>query len=291
MGGFMRYLLLLFALLITAPAIAQREISSQIHDIDMGQINEEPLIFLTTGQVMTYPLRNKQTMSYLKEAIKRKTWFTFTVNLEREIIDLKEIPSPEMSEKKLNIFQIAEPYTPSILKNMDQARSFFYSARTDAKQDSQCFNRAHVWSYEWRTKRNLYSSKAWIFFTRRYIRKYKFEWWFHIAPMVHVVDEGQVRERIMDIKYSRGPLKLKQWTNIFMRDGADCPVVQKYTDQANHPESGSCFIIKSNMYHYQPVDLEQEEITGQKKMRWLEPEVRHAYKEAFDIDLNGGSHE
>lgn len=123
------------------------------------------------------------------------------------------------------------------------------------------------------------------FFTRKYIRKYKFEWWFHVAPMVHVVHDGEVKERIMDIKYSKGPLKLKQWTDIFMRDSAHCRVVDKYTDQANFPESGSCFVMKSSMYYYQPIDLELLEVQGQEKMRWLEPEVRHAYMDAFQVTL------
>ena len=106
-----------------------------------------------------------------------------------------------------------------------------------------------------------------------------------MAPMVHVVVNNEVKERVMDIKYAKGPLKLKQWTDIFMRDNADCPVVEKYSDHANYPESGSCFLMKSSMYYYQPVDLEQLELTGIGKSRWLAPEVKHAYLEAFDITL------
>ena len=83
------------------------------------------------------------------------------------------------------------------------------------------------------------------------------------------------------MKYARGPLKLKQWTDIFMRDNADCPVVQKYSDHANYPESGSCFVMKSSMYYYQPVDLEEEELSGTVRNRWVPAEVSHAYQEAF----------
>lgn len=272
-------------MLFSFSVFAQTEIKTQIHDIDMGGPGDEPLIYLSTGQVVSYPAAIKSQMDVLKEAVTSKKWFLITINKEREITSF-ELTQPErqisfapMSYKSRSMLN--EEFQPSILKNLDAARSFFYDARTDANIDSQCYNRAHIWTYEWRTKRNLYSSKAWVFFTRRFIRKYKFEWWFHVAPMVHVVIDNKVKERVMDIKYAKGPLKLKQWTDIFMRDNADCPVVDKYTDHANFPESGSCFVMKSSMYYYQPVDLEQLEMTGTPKMMWLEGEVKHAYMEAF----------
>lgn len=288
----MRFLLVLFIFIFTSGVFAQSVVSTQIHDIDMGQVDEQPLIFLSTGQVVTYPGTDKSIFDRLRTAIRNKTWFALKLNEAREIIELKEIALPPsvMSEKSLLTEENEAPYMPSILKNMDVARSFFYDARTTHKEESQCFNRAHVWAYEWRTKKNLYSSKAWLFFTRKFIRKYKFEWWFHVAPMVHVISDGQVKERVMDIKYARGPLKLKQWTDIFMRDNADCPVVEKYSDHANFPESGSCFLMKSSMYYYQPVDIEQKEILGFDKTKWQESEVRQAFLEAFDIKL-GEAHE
>ncbi len=282
----MRFMVILFLYLFASPLFAANEFKTQIHDIDMGQVNEEPLIFLTTGQVVKFPDGIKTDFTQLREAMRNKVWFAITVNDDREIIQMRKISAPPSSFLKVQDFSPTnEAYIPSILKNLDHARSFFYDARTTARKESQCYNRAHVWTYEWRKNRNLYSSKAWLFFTKRYIRKFKFEWWFHVAPMVHVVVNNSVKERVMDIKYAKGPLKLKQWTSIFMRDDADCPVVEKYTDQANYPESGSCFLMKSSMYYYQPVDLEQTELTGNLKSRWLGPEVKHAYKEAFEIEL------
>ena len=283
----MRFIFFIIFFLSALPLMANTEVSTQIYDVDMGSTSEEPLIFLKSGQVVTYPYGNKALYDSLLRAIAKKQWFKFVLNDEREIISMTEIESPvaPAPEKNFKSFEQDEPFVPSILRDMDQARSFFYQARTDAKAVSQCFNRAHIWSYEWRIKNNLYSSKAWVFFTRKFIRKYKFEWWFHVAPMVHVAIDGEVKERVMDIKYSKGPLKLKQWTNIFMRDSSDCPVVEKYSDQADFPESGSCFVMKSSMYYYQPIDLELQEVEKTEKKKWLAPEVKHAYLEAFDVTL------
>lgn len=283
----MRFLLVMI-LFILSTAHAQSELSTQVHDVDLGQNGDEHLVYLSTGQVARIMSDDHQTLDMVKEALKLKSWLSIALGKEREILSLRNIPAPtsETDQSFQSRFAREEilPYQPSILKNLDDARAVFYDARTSHK-DSQCFNRAHIWTYEWRTKRNLYSSKAWIFFTRRYIRKYKFEWWFHVAPMVHVVEGDKVKERIMDIKYAKGPLKLKQWSNIFMRDSADCRVVETYSDYANYPESGSCFVMKSSMYYYQPVDLEQREILGTQKTRWSQAEVKHAYQEAFDITL------
>jgi hypothetical protein len=279
----MRFLVSFFVLLSTQVWSAT-EVSTQIHDIDYGQVNEDPLIFLTSGQVVTYPESDKAMYKMLIEGKLKKSWFNFTINDDKEIVAVRQIEKPlEIYKASLDL-EDTTPYQPSVLKDLDQARSFFYEARTKHKE-SQCFNRAHVWTYEWRTKHNLYSSKAWLFFTRRFIRKYKFDWWFHVAPMVHVVVDGAVRERVMDIKYAKGPIKLKQWTDIFMRDNANCPVVGKYSDHANHPESGSCFLMKSSMYYYQPIDLELGEIKSTQKTKWLEPEVKNAFFEAFDERL------
>jgi Glutaminase len=286
----MRFLLVL-VLIIASPLYAQSIVSTQIHDIDMGQVGEQPLYFLSTGQVVTYPNVDKAIFERLKSAVTKKSWFVLKLNENKEIVELKEIAPPPsiMTEKEL-LLEETTPYTPSILKNLDVARAFFYDAKTTHKEESQCFNRAHVWTYEWRKNKNLYSSKIWLFFTRKFIRKYKFEWWFHVAPMVHVVADGVVKERVMDVKYARGPISQKRWTDIFMRDSADCPVVEKYSDHANYPETGSCFVMKSSMYYYQPVDLEMKEIMGYEKTKWQETEVKQAYLEAFDIKL-GESHE
>lgn len=282
----MRFVFIFIGLFFMHTVFANTQIKTQIHDIDVGTGNEPPLIFLTSGNVISFPDWKKHDLEILRSGMRNKTWFLIEFNENRELVSLREVPAPEYAgiQHEKDFFS-STPYTPSILKNIDDAKKLFKESRANARAESQCFNRAHVWSYEWRKKHNLYSSKAWIFFTKKYIRKYKFEWWFHVAPMVYVVQDGEVKERIMDIKYSKGPLKLKQWTDIFMRDSAHCRVVQKYTDQANYPESGSCFVMKSSMYYYQPVDLELLEILGQEKTRWLEPEVRHAYLDAFDIVL------
>jgi len=235
--------------------------------------------------VVTIPVSATSDLEYLREAQRNKKWLNIHIDNKREIIGLGPGGSPIREIKRKREMNIENEFQPSILENMGMASSFFKQARSNARNESECFNRAHAWAYEWRIKENLYSSKVWLFFTRRYIRKYKFEWWFHVAPMVHVIDGGTVKERIMDMKYARGPADLKRWTNIFIKDRSDCPVVEKYSEQANHPESGSCFVMKSSMYYYQPVDLERLELMKDVRTRWDEVEVRKAFQDAFNEEL------
>jgi hypothetical protein len=281
----MRFILSGLSLLFSSLLLAQTELTTQIHDIDMGQLNEEPIIFLKSGHVVT--LSSKKHLAPLRIGVQKRSWFRLKLNQKRQITFLKKVNFPHLPiEEGVSFFpDDTYFYFPSILKDMETAKSFFQESRKDALQQSQCYHRAHIWTYEWRKNHQLYSSKVWLFFTRKFIRKYKFEWWFHVAPLIHVVHEGKVRERVMDMKYARGPLQLKAWTDIFMQDNAFCPVVTKYSDQADFPESGSCFVMKSTMYYYQPIDLEYLETENLIKPRWYETEVKQAYKEAFDVTL------
>ncbi len=175
-------------------------------------------------------------------------------------------------------------YVPTTIADMKLAQKYFKEARYNPK-DSQCFNRAHVWSYEWWRKHSLRSNKILIYFTRNYIRRYNFEWWFHIAPLVHVMENGKVVERVMDVKYSSRPTEVQKWANIFLRNDAPCTVITKYSDYADYPYTGECYFQRANMYTYQPADLQMNEAWGYTKNSFLMNEVRQAYQEAFDESI------
>jgi hypothetical protein len=170
---------------------------------------------------------------------------------------------------------------PSILAGLEEAQKIFQEA-SYKKKESQCYNRAHVWSYEWFKHHEIYSQKTWLFFTRKYIRKFKFDWWFHVAPSV-VVNENEIpRHRIMDVKYSKGPIESKRWTDIFMRNKASCPLIKTYSEYANYPESGWCFLMRTSMFYYQPFDMEMLETWGTKRINWYGPELRQAFDDALE---------
>lgn len=274
--------LFLLGFILSAPLWADSTLTSQIHEVDFDKnMTGETLVFLRSGRVVKLPKSNPKMAEVLMKKAHAKEWVNLQLNNNKEIVALQSIEAPLESMQKENS---VEPYMPSVLGSLEWARRYFNESRYNSK-DSQCFNRAHVWSHEWRVKHNFYSMKAYIFFTKKYIRKFNFDWWFHVAPLVHVVVNDKVEERVMDIKYARGPQKLKDWSDVFMRDDSACPIIKSYSEFADWPESSHCYIMRTSMYYYQPLDMENLEKFGYEKNRWIEAEVQGAYAEAFNLGL------
>lgn len=281
----MRVFGLIFCLL-SLPLIAATEFTTKIHDIDYGfKPSDDVLVFLTSGHVAKLRQSNQFMNKGMNKLNLKKTWYKVSMDDERFITDLEEVeaPTPEVKMSFENPKSLLE-YTPTTIDSMATAKKYFKEARYNPKE-SQCFNRAMVWTYEWWKKHSLRSNKILIYFTRNYIRRYNFEWWFHIAPLVHVMDNGKVVERVMDVKYSSGPTELVKWANIFLQKDPPCPIITKYSDYADYPYTGECFLQRTHMYTYQPADLQMYEAWGYSKDNFNMTEVRGAYLEAFDEQI------
>ena len=281
----MRVFGLLFCFL-SLPLFAGTQLTTQIHDIDYGKTSQdEILVFLTSGHVVKVKREDQALLKKFTADKSARRWFDFKMDDDRFITEMNvsesPLPEPQEDEKLFTPMNMTSEYVPTTIKDMDTAKKYFKEARYNPK-DSQCFNRAMVWSYEWWRKHSLKSNKILIFFTRTYIRRYNFEWWFHIAPYVHIKDGDKVVERVMDVKYGRGPLEFGKWTNLFMRNDAPCPMIKKYSEYADYPYTGECYIIRTHMYTYQPADLQMYDSWGYVKEKFNMDEVRGAYLEAFD---------
>lgn len=259
---------------------------AKIIDIDVGKgPQEEVLIFLSNGKVVKMKL-DDLSLYYTNKLQDKKTWYQIDIDNNRYITDIFEIPrfsitSPSSFYRpSLNL-----NYTPTIVENMQAAKRYLRKARYYDK-DSQCFNRAMVWSYEWWKKYQLKSQKVFIFFTRGHIRRFNFEWWFHVAPYVHVRNEdGRIVERVLDVKYTNGPREFQSWANIFLKNDAPCNVITRYSDYADYPYIGDCYFQKTHMYTYQPADLQMYEAWDYSKSYFMSQEVEAAYLEAFDEEV------
>jgi hypothetical protein len=281
MEGSMRVFGLMFGLL-SLPLMAATEITTKINDIDYGhRPGDEVLVFLTSGHVAKINQSNSILMPDFSKLQSKDKWFKIKLDDNRFITNIKQTEAPYKETFKFTKPMSFQNYVPTTIASMEVAQKYHRNARYNPK-DSQCFNRAMVWTYEWWKNHSLRSNKILIYFSRTYIRRYNFEWWFHIAPYVHVMHEGKVVERVMDVKYTRGPIEFGRWSNIFMRNDAPCNVITKYSDYADYPYSGECYFQRTNMYTYQPADLQMNEAWGYTKTNFLMDEVRGAYLEAYD---------
>ncbi|HXH76609.1 MAG TPA: protein-glutamine glutaminase family protein [Bacteriovoracaceae bacterium] len=283
----MRVFCFLFLVFVSLPVFANTQITSQIHDIDYGNMGDEILVFLKSGHVVKMqPSANKGLLDNPLLNKDHDEWLTLTLDENRYIkkVKISENPEPAVDPANFTSMYNKDSYVPTTVASMEVAQQYHREGRRNPK-DSQCFNRAIVWSYEWWRKHSVKSNKILIFFTRTYIRRYDFEWWFHIAPYLHVMDGGKVVERAMDLKYTSRPTTFRKWTDIFMKNDVECPVITKYSEYADFPYTGECFLYRTNMYTYQPADLQMNEAWGYTKSSFNIEEVRAAYLEAFDITL------
>ena len=95
-----------------------------------------------------------------------------------------------------------ENYTPSNLTSYDSLNEAFSKLSQNNKRRSECFDRAHYWSYQMHHDLNLNSVKYFVFFTKKYKREIHGEWWFHVAPGLKL----QSQEYVLDPEFLTKPV-------------------------------------------------------------------------------------
>jgi hypothetical protein len=276
----MRYWPVVLSLCLSVSAFA-RTIETQIHDIDVGKKNEPTLLLLESGDVVKVPTKtNKAVMSDLSEARFDHRIIKFEVDKDRFVKSWSKISSPRHPGKRIESGRQLD-YEPTILNGQDEANSIFKKLNSRYRRRSECYNRAHIWSYESLSRFGLKSMKVFLFFTRKYIREYDFGWWFHVSPFTYVMENGEPQERVLDYMFVYSPSDMKKWTDYFMSNDATCTTVNRYSDYSNHQEKAYCYLIKTSMYYYQPLDLDKLESTGSEKQEWINWEVNNAYRQGF----------
>ncbi len=285
----MKALLLVLSLLFITNAIASIKIVEILND-------EEILLLASDGLVYELKTDDNAEINFAYEAMESQ----LDVELKKPLINLKRIFDEReivtgfkkvQTETPKNItFNNQKSSVPTPLNNFEvtsvgsfeDSKSLFKTMTTRTKRRSQCYNRAHVWSHRLSkvevAGKKLNLGKTWIFFSRKYIKEYKYKWWFHIAPYIKL--QGENGPYVMDRKFTREPLKLQGWTNVFMKNNAQCKEVIYYSDYRQNQGQAWCFIIKSSMYYWQPKNIEALEAGAEEKKSFVESELRKAYKDA-----------
>lgn len=281
------YGLLGFVFALGMQSLAFGDVSTtRVLQIDYAQKGEsETLVYLENGRVVRLD-RNSDLIPHLKTTLTKKEWVNVTLTPEREILALETVPAPEEEQKTTENYQSVKNYKANVVPSYEEALKIYKGLNRRYQSESQCYNRAHVWSWEMLTRHQVKSMKVFMFFTRKYIRRYNFDWWFHVAPYVFVREDGKIKERVMDYRYTKNPVTMREWTDIFMHNNAECSEVTKYTDYEYtraDPAKGWCMLLKVPMYYYQPIDLEALDKKTKRKDFWGEWDLNNAYREAFGI--------
>lgn len=247
----------------------------QIHSIT------ETMVKFTNGEVAFWDQDFQTLNQYIVE---ENDLVEVDVDQNNEIMHILPIEMPAIVPSKSGVVGTSTPFAPTVIANYSEAQKIMNTFNKTYLKGSECYDRAHIWSYETFQIFDTQSEKAFLFFADHYITNFRFKWWFHVAPVVKVNMKGNIEERVMDVRFSKNPLKMKLWTNIFMKNGVECKTVPLYTDYSQHPNEDDCYIIKSSMFYWQPKDLEEFARSGYEKTEFVPWEVRHAYKNAFGVE-------
>ena len=120
-----------------------------------------------------------------------------------------------------------------------------------------------------------------MFFSSRYIREYRYRWWFHVAPMTQVHTPHGVESRVMDPAFFDRPVNLKTWSDGFIKPKTPCKKVDRYSEYASVPHTEYCYFMVAPMFMWQPKDLEAVDQGTPVKERFEDFDIQTAYRQAF----------
>lgn len=274
-------LFLMFVIFFAIPAHAER-FQSKIHSIDTSDNKALPhLIKLENGRVVLLDFKEHELLETFRMSLDNLEVMEIEMDQNNRFVAATSMGREEPVTMEETRRSAPLSYNPTVLSSYTQASNVFLRMRRNYQNNSQCYNRAHIWQYEEYKKSGLNSLKIFLFFTNRYIRNYRYKWWFHVSPMVLVKENGKTVQRVLDRRYMGGPRYVRTWTNTFVSTHRACPVAKFYTDYSRHQESQDCYVIPVSQYFWQPRDIEARDDSGSVKTQFIDWEVEHAYWEAF----------
>lgn len=257
------------------------------------------LIFASSGEILElsatktdavkdayFALENNISVKLKLVYSKKKSSNKRKIVKELKLATLVNVESFDSDDEKFPT--AVDGYEFSIAEDSRSIKKMFRTLNTKMKKESQCYNRAHIWSYNLSQNYNKDAQtnlgKIWIFFSDNYIQKYDFEWWFHVAPFMYYQDyDDQKVMKVMDRKYSRRPVSPRKWSKTFMKNNAHCADIEHYSGYFYNKAKADCYLIKSSMYYYQPYQIQALEDGGPQKTMFLEEELKLARDEAMEI--------
>ncbi len=265
-------------LLLFVTTVQAERISTRIHSIDRSTDAKNPhLIKFENGRVGFLSSTEKETLTALEESNIRSEWLEADLDRHGNFLGATQIAGPDKLKETLNDPDpVPASYIPSDLSSYQEVQSIFSFMRR-AQSRSECYNRAHIWTYEEYKRSELRAMKLFMFFTRSYIYQYRYQWWFHVTPMTYV----NGTEMTMDPTFMRMPVDIKTWTDRFIYSKRNCPIISKYSSYNDHQDTEHCYLHPASMYFWQPRDLDNYERTGFQKNQFIKSEINWAYDDAF----------
>lgn len=283
------WLIILFCL-IGLQSIAQAEsLFTTVFNVFESKKTERILVLSAADGRIYKTFNNELNLKRMQSFVGRVVKLSYRESGKEAIITDIQIAQPKEIDQKtmdLNHFQYNQlrQFAPTDLKSIEEATDLFKNMLNDGDRVfSQCFKRAHMWSYDMWSKLGIFSEKIFIFYTKRYAILEDFEWWFHVAPMVTVDGE----QYVMDGTFMTKPITVTAWKDYFIKSSnITCPEIKAYQEFENNQWNRLCYLMKTPMYHFSPLDIQARDKDGIERNHWVLSELqdaRRAFKKYDEI--------
>lgn len=249
---------MLLAVLVFGHGVGAATNGDRIHSIVRGNAGEPHLVKYNSGEV-----------EFIEQnEVKKLAAF-----------EAKLLANKSLSSEVENKFQVepAAPFEPTIVPDA-QIPEIFKRMNPYMKRKSECSDRAHVWAFDEFTKTGIKSQKAFLMLTDTYIKRTRFKWWFHVAPM-YTTASG--KKMVMDYQFLDRPVTFTEWKNLLVFSKRECVTDFKFNDyDAGADQTQDCYTKSEAMYYYIPQDIGAVE-NGRTITGWSTSGVNAARSRAF----------
>lgn len=249
-----------------------------------GEFGNHYSLFMNNGEIFEIDKADKANVEIAEKSI------SLDVEVELDLIKSSRTDTSRTLITKVEIIEKKPTFQTKEYYNSDRYRRLYlrssdplsnydlttYSSYEVAQEvmdvfngnthdDSQCYSRAHMWTYEAFLEYGDNLGKVWMFFGNKYIREYGHKWWFHVAPYARV--QGYSMPLVLDRGFTKIPYQLENWKNIFIKNEASCSRIYEYNEYTRNTNHEYCFLMLSSAYYWQPRDLEALD-NNRRNFRW-----------------------
>ncbi|MBA2406235.1 MAG: hypothetical protein H0V66_15775 [Bdellovibrionales bacterium] len=245
---------MLIALLVLSFAAGAAATEDGVHSIVRGLEGEPHLVKFNSGAVTFIEPGQEHELASFEAKLK---------------------PAMSVENKSLAVFDSA--FEPSVVPD-GQLTAIFKRMNPYMRRKSECSDRAHVWAHDEFLKSGIKSQKAFLLLTDSYIKRTRYKWWFHVAPM-YTTSSG--KKMVMDAQFFNRPVTFTEWKNNLVFSKRECVADFRFLDyNAGADQTQDCYTKHEPMYFYIPGDIGNFE-SGRGKTDWSTSEVNASRSRAF----------
>jgi hypothetical protein len=249
----MKSIMLVAFLIFSFQAGAQISEDS-IHSVVRGRTGEPHLVKFSSGAVKFIEQGEEHQLAVFEAKLKTSSSPSYKILIQPE-----------------------EEFEPTVIPD-SEVKVIFSRMNPHMRRKTECSDRAHVWTWDEFKRSNTKSQKVFLLLTDTYIKRTRFKWWFHVAP-VYTTASGQ--KIVMDFQFLDRPVTFTEWKNNLVFSKRECVTDFRFLDyNAGADQAQDCYVKFEPMYYFIPGDIGSRE-SGRPRTGWSESEVNASRSRAF----------